>query len=145
MNSLQKNIAVSTLTHAIADVVRKHGGHSSPYLRLRLNPQDFEWSSPEICYLDSRNCAAYTPRAKTDPSTAATIVSIARRLADSIPLFTKPSSAPAHLELKAEKMGDRWLVDIKVVTILSAPKRNVESDYRCRVRYASGYSARLAA
>lgn len=145
MNSIQKDIAVSSLTHAIAGVVRMLSGKSSVYLRLRLNPRDFAWSSPEICYLDSSNRAAYIPRAETNPATAAMIVYLARSLADSLPCFPKPSSAPASIQLEAQDIGGRWLVNIKVLTTLPAPDRDVESTYCCRIRCVPHNSVSLAA
>lgn len=145
MNSIQKKIAVSDLTHAVAGVVKNRSGHCSPYIRLRLNPRDFAWASPEILYLDPSKHAAYVPRAETNPAIVAKIVALAGELADSIPRFAKPSSAPASLELEAEDLGGDWLVNIKVVTTLRGPHRAIESTHSSRVRCSSSYTGSLAA
>jgi len=145
MNSLKNDIAVAILTDALAGVVKSQSGQWPPFLRLKLNPRDFAWSSPEILYLDSRKEAAYIPRAEINPTAAAKIVALARELADSIPRFTKPSSAASHLQLEAEEIGGRWLVNVKVITLLTSPEREVESTYRFRTRYAPRNRVGLAA
>ena len=137
MNSLKNDITVSILAEHLTSLVKEMSGQWPRYMRMRLNPRDYEWCSPEILYLHRRPCkeAAFLPRAEIEPSIAAKIVARAQQLAINIPRFPKPSDAPWHVEFDAEDIDNRWLVNITVLTVLS-PDRVEKSTYRFRTRYA---------